>query len=84
MLSLAPAADLSPPPLQLNAIRRLWFCIYLPALPLEALGNADDARAVFEELKGIRKIVLANTEALAAGIRPGLSIKKRRTKAPRS
>jgi len=73
-LSLAPAADLSPPPLQLNAIRRLWFCIYLPALPLEALGNADDARAVFEELKGIRKIVLANTEALAAGIRPGISI----------
>jgi len=73
-LSLAPAADLSPSPLQINAIRRLWFCIYLPALPLEALGNADDARAVFEELKGIRKIVLVNTEALAAGIRPGISI----------
>jgi protein ImuB len=72
-LSLAPAADLSPPPLQINAIRRLWFCIYLPALPLEALGNADAARAVFEEFKGIRKIVLVNTAALAAGIRPGLS-----------
>ena len=73
-LSLAPAADLTPLPLQINAIRRLWFCIYLPALPLEALGNADAARAVFEEFKGIRKIVLVNMEALAAGIRPGLSI----------
>ena len=73
-LSLAPAADSSSPPLQINAIRRLWFCIYLPALPLEALGNTDAARAVFEEFKGIRKIVFVNTEALAAGIRPGLSI----------
>jgi len=73
-LSLAPVTDASPPPLQANAIRHLWFCIYLPALPLEASGNAVDARAVFEELKGIRKVLLANTEALAAGIRPGLSI----------
>ena len=73
-LSLAPVADLSPPPLQVNAMRRLWFCIYLPALPLEASGSAVDARAVFEELKGIRKILLANAEARVAGIRPGLSI----------
>jgi protein ImuB len=73
-LSLAPAADLSPPPLQINAIRRLWFCIYLPALPLEALGSTNEPKAVFEELKGMRKILQANVEALAAGIRPGLSI----------
>ena len=73
-LSLAPVADLSPPPLKINAIRRLWFCIYLPALPLEALGSTNEPKAVFEELKGIRKILQANAEALAAGIRPGLSI----------
>ena len=73
-LSLAPAADLSPPPLQLDAIRRLWFCIYLPALPLEALGSADEPSAVFEELKGIRKILLTNAPAWATGIRPGISI----------
>jgi protein ImuB len=52
----------------------LWFCIYLPALPLEALGGADEPKAVFEELKGIRKILLTNAEARSAGIRPGLSI----------
>ena len=73
-LSLAPVADLGSPPLPINANCHLWFCIYLPALPLEASGSAVDARAVFEERKGIRKILLANAEALAAGIRPGLSI----------
>ena len=73
-LSLAPHADPNPPPFQVNAIRRLWFCIYLPALPLEALGGAGEPRAVFEEFKGIRKILLANAEARSAGIRPGISI----------
>lgn len=73
-LSLVPHADLQPPPFQVNAIRRLWFCIYLPALPLEALGSAGEPMAVFEEFKGIRKILLANAEARSAGIRPGISI----------
>ena len=73
-LSLAPVTDLSLPPLQANAIRRLWFCIYLPALPLEASGSAVEPKAVFEELKGMRKILLANAAARAAGIRPGISI----------
>jgi protein ImuB len=52
----------------------LWFCIYLPALPLEALGAAGEPKAVFEEQKGIRKILLANAEARSAGIRAGISI----------
>ena len=73
-LSLAPQADSNPPPLEINAIRRLWFCIYLPALPLEALGDAGEPRAVFEEEKGMRKILLANAEARSAGIGPGISI----------
>ena len=73
-LSLAPVVDPNSPSLPINANRRLWFCIHLPALPLEASGSGIDARAVFEERKGIRKILLANAEALAAGIRPGLSI----------
>ena len=73
-LSLAPVADTVPPALEINAIRRLWLCIYLPALPLEALGNTGEAKAVFEEFKGIRRILLANAKARSAGIRPGLSI----------
>ena len=73
-LSLAPVADPEPAPFQVNAIRRLWVCIYLPALPLEALGSAGEPRAVFEEFKGMRKILLANAAARSAGIRPGISI----------
>jgi len=38
------------------------------------MGNGSEASAVFEEVKGIRKILLANEMALTAGIRPGLSI----------
>jgi hypothetical protein len=46
----------------------------LPALSLEALGDAGEPTAVFEEEKGIRKILLANAGARSAGIRPGISI----------
>jgi protein ImuB len=73
-LSLAPVTEPDPPPLEINAIRRLWLCIHLPALPLEALGSTDEAKAVFEEFKGIRRILLANATAHSAGIRPGISI----------
>jgi protein ImuB len=73
-LSLAPVAEREPRALEINAIRRLWLCIHLPALPLEALGSAGEAKAVFEECKGIRRILLANAKAHSAGIRPGLSI----------
>ena len=73
-LSLAPVSDARPRPLATDAIRRLWFCIYLPALPLEALGEGAEPKAVFEEEHGIRKILLANAAAARAGIRPGVSI----------
>lgn len=71
-LALAPPADPEPSPG--NALRRLWCCVHLPALPLEALGSTSEAKAVFEECKGIRRILLANAKARSAGIRPGLSI----------
>lgn len=55
---------------------RLWLCIYLPVLPLEALDRQKrtTARAVFEDEQGIRRVMLANEKAAAAGIRPGLSV----------
>lgn len=55
---------------------RLWLCIYLPALPLEALDKPQrsTARAVFAEEQGIRRVMLANEKATAAGIRVGLSV----------
>lgn len=57
-------------------MRRLWLCIYLPALPLQALNDKNDreARAVFEDDKGMRRILLADKNARAAGVVPGLAV----------
>lgn len=54
-------------------LKRLWFCIYLPDLPLEASGPGDDARVVVEEQKGIHRVLLASAKAESAGIIPGQS-----------
>ena len=76
-LSLAPAAELiSPPslPIPVSPTRQLWLCVYLPVLPLEAMVNTTDAAAVFEDQQGIRRILLVNSKARAAGVGPGLSV----------
>jgi protein ImuB len=63
-----------PPQAVARAVRRrLWFCIYLPNLPLEAAEASEPARAVVEEQYGIHRVVLADAEARAAGIMPGQS-----------
>ncbi len=58
------------------AVECLWLCIHLPALPLEAISQATDdkAWAIFEEQEGIRKVLMANSLAMAAGIVPGFSV----------
>lgn len=56
-----------------TAIRRLWFCAYLPQLPLEASGPANEARVVVEEQQGIHRVLLASPQALEAGVQPGQS-----------
>jgi protein ImuB len=53
--------------------KRLWFCVYLPNLPLEACGTGDEARVVVEEQKGIHRVLLASAAAEAAGVMPGQS-----------
>ena len=53
--------------------QRLWFCIYLPKLPLEACGPGDEARAIVEEQHGIHRVLLASAAAEAAGVMPGQS-----------
>lgn len=77
-LSLPVVADPPPrvEPVALTGRKRLWLCIYLPSLPLEALYRHDDkeARAVFEEQQGIRRILQANGKARAAGVGTGLSV----------
>lgn len=55
-------------------LKQLWLGVYLPVLPLEALTDAMQPAAVFEEQQGVRKILLANSAAMAAGVGPGLTI----------
>jgi len=54
--------------------RHLWFGICLPALPLEVLADGDGPMAVFEDCQGMRKVLLANRQAAATGIGPGLTV----------
>ena len=49
-----------------NAAQHLWFCIWLPRLPLEAVASADDADtplAVVEEQHGIHRVLMADAAA---------------------
>ena len=64
----------SPLPVSVNSLRQLWLCVYLPMLPLEAVLSSPGPAAVFEEEQGIRRVLLTNAEAGAAGIGPGLSV----------
>ena len=52
---------------------RLWFCVYLPNLPLEACGPGDKDLAVIEEQQGVHRVLLAGERAKAAGVLPGQS-----------
>jgi protein ImuB len=52
---------------------RLWLCLHFPLLPLEALESSRAPRAVFEEIQGMRRVLLSDKAARAAGIVPGLS-----------
>ena len=66
-----------------RSVRRLWLCLYLPRLPLEAFGvpqngpkngqatHSSAARAVVEERQGMQRIVLPDERAAESGISPG-------------
>jgi protein ImuB len=56
-----------------SVVKRLWFCIHLPQLSLEASGAGDGARVVVEDQHGIHRVLLACPKATAAGILPGQS-----------
>jgi len=52
-------------------VTKLWFCIWLPNLPLEANRSAGEATAVVEDQHGIHRVLLADADAMAAGVMPG-------------
>lgn len=74
---LLPFAEPLPPKKSLGlapaAMRKLWFCIYLPNLPLEACRLPDTALAIVEEQHGNHRVLQASPEGTAAGILPGQS-----------
>ena len=72
VLAAVPGVDPSLSPV--IPLRQLWLGICLPTLPLEAVVGDDAPAAVFEEQKGVRKILMANRSAMAQGIRPELTI----------
>jgi protein ImuB len=54
-------------------VKRLWFSICLPQLPLEASGPSKNARVVVEDQHGIHRVLLACPRAATAGVMPGQS-----------
>ncbi len=67
-IPFAKPLSLSPTP-----VRRLWFCVWLPHLPLEAGRSSDDATAIVEEQQGVHRVLLADAQARAAGVMAGQS-----------
>jgi len=70
-----PFLEPAPPtrPLAPTAVQRLWFCVWLPGLPLEACRRSDEAMAIVEEQQGIHRVLLADARAQAAGVMAGQS-----------
>ena len=73
-LSLAVLPPAEPSLQPVVPLRHLWFGIFLPSLPLEAIIDSSEPAAVFEDQQGVRKILLANSSAMAAGVGPGLTV----------
>lgn len=68
-----PALPVKPLSVAPTEVRRLWFCICLPNLPLEACRMSEEALAIVEDQHGIHRILQADPTAAAAGIMPGQS-----------
>ncbi|MBL8226000.1 MAG: hypothetical protein JNM50_11795 [Chromatiales bacterium] len=77
-LRVSPASPSSPerPPFPARTVHAspLWFCLHLPALPLEVLPSAEGSPRAIEVEQGPRAwIVAADDQALAGGVRPGMA-----------
>ena len=70
-LPLKTAAPTPSSPVRARTAERLWFCVYLPRLPLEAMPASTFARVLVEEQQGIHRVLLADPAALDAGVMPG-------------
>lgn len=73
LLPLATPPETEPQAAPASSTERLWFCVYLPELPLDASGRRESALAMVEDQQGVHRIVLANEAATAAGVLSGQS-----------
>ena len=69
-LPLAATSSTAPLPTRRDA-ERLWFCVYLPRLPLESMPTSTAARVLVEEQQGMHRVLLADPELFDAGIVAG-------------
>ena len=60
-------------PARASQTTRLWFCVYLPTLPLDAMPVSATPRVLVEEQQGIHRVLLADASVLEAGVMPGQS-----------
>jgi protein ImuB len=72
-LPLSEADTMPPRVVASTRNERLWFCIYLPNLPLDACRPGEEATVIVEEQHGMHRVLLANARAEAAGVQPGQS-----------
>ena len=69
-LPLATASQTEPLPTR-ALVERLWFCVYLPRLPLESMPASTTARVLVEEQHGIHRVLLTDPELHDTGIMAG-------------
>ncbi|MDJ0759703.1 MAG: DNA polymerase Y family protein [Woeseiaceae bacterium] len=67
-LAEAPAAGNAAKP---SISTHLWFAVYLPSLPLQAVSPDEGLCAVVEEQQGVHRVLIADARALEAGVQPG-------------
>lgn len=68
-----PAPLVKPVFLVPTSVQRLWFCVWLPQLPIEASRSSHEAMAIVEEQQSIHRVLLADIQAQAAGVMAGQS-----------
>jgi len=71
-----PAAAIKTVSITPTPAQRLWFCIWLPNLPLEACRPGDDSEAIaiVAEQHGIHRVLQVDAQAEAHGIMAGQSV----------
>ena len=69
-----PVAPPKSPVIAARRAERLWFCVWLPKLPLEAVNTGVAPIAITEEQHGIHRVLQVDAVAAEAGVMIGQSV----------